>query len=154
MSPLADDDIDWLLQILESEDLLEIEVEEGGTRLRVSRSAPPALTLAAAPAPQPAAGLAPQPAAQELPSDVVPVLSPMAGTFYRSPSPESPAYADVGTHVERGDVVGLIEAMKIFNEIEAPVAGTVVRILVENQASVQADQRLLLLRVGDAAEEE
>jgi len=144
MSPVSDDDLSWLLEILESEDLLELEVEEGDWRVRVSRASP-AAGGGAERAGAAAAGVA----GPDLPSDVVPVLSPMAGVFYRAPSPESPPYVEPGSQVERGDVVGLIEAMKIFNEDESPVSGRVVKILVENQASVQADQVLLLVRVGE-----
>jgi acetyl-CoA carboxylase biotin carboxyl carrier protein len=148
MSPVSDDDISWLLDTLEQEDLLELEVEEEGRKVRVAKGAPPA--VAAAPAEMLGAAAPPSAgAAQELPSDTVPVLSPMAGIFYRAPSPESPPYVEVGSHVERGDVVGLIEAMKIFNEIEAPVSGRVAKVLVQNQDGVQTDQRLMLLEVGD-----
>lgn len=144
MSPLADDDITWLLGLLESEDLLEIEVEslEEGWRVRASRVPPdiPAPDAPATPALQHAD-------AEQLPDDVVPVLAAMSGIFYRSPSPDAPPYVEEGDKVERGQVVGLIEAMKIFNEIESPVNGVVVRILVDNQQQVEADQRLMLVKV-------
>ncbi|MBC7287713.1 MAG: biotin carboxyl carrier domain-containing protein [Armatimonadetes bacterium] len=138
-----DDDIAWLLRLLESEDLVEIEYEEPEFHARVSRLA----AAHAAPAPMAAA---PDAGPAPLPEDVVPVLAPMSGVFYRAPSPESPPYVEEGSQVERGDVIGLIEAMKLFNEIEAPVSGTVVEILVKNGESVAANQRLMLIRVGEA----
>lgn len=146
MSPVSDDDLAWLLQLLEAEGLVEVEVEEGDWAVRVSR--------AVAVAPQtPAAAAAPAeiaPAGEELAHDLMPILSPITGTFYESPSPESPAYVEEGSQVERGGVVGLIEAMKVYNEVESPVAGTVVKVLVENKQNVQADQRLMLVRVTGA----
>ena len=136
------DDIAWLLKLLESEDLVEIEVEDANGLIRVSRA------QAAAPI-SPAAAAAPaQPAGPDpLPEDIVPVLAPMTGVFYRAPSPDSPPYVEEGSQVERGDVLGLIEAMKVFNEIEAPASGTVVEILAEDGQSVEANQRLMLIRV-------
>ncbi len=137
------DDIAWLLKLLETEDLLEIEVEDADGLIRVSRAARSAGVA------QPAAVAAPcQSGPEPLAEDIVPVLAPMSGVFYRAPSPESPPYVEEGTQVERGDVLGLIEAMKVFNEIEAPASGTVVEILVENGQSVEANQRLMLIRVG------
>ncbi|MCX7598187.1 MAG: acetyl-CoA carboxylase [Armatimonadetes bacterium] len=145
MSSFSDDDLTWLLGLLESEDLLEIEVGEADWSVRVSRASGPTALGYVFP-PDSVASVDAQ--AQELPQDVVPLLAPMMGTFYRGPSPESPPYVEEGGHVERGDVVGLIEAMKVFNEIEAPVSGQVLKILVHNGESVQADQRLMLIRVG------
>jgi acetyl-CoA carboxylase biotin carboxyl carrier protein len=145
MSPVSDDDIAWLLQLLEAEGLVEVEVEEDDWGVRVSRA------VAVVPeAPVAAAPVAAAPSGDELAHDVVPILSPITGTFYSAPSPESPAYVEEGSQVERGGVVGLIEAMKVFNEVEAPVAGTVVKLLVDNKQNVQADQRLMLVRVSSA----
>lgn len=88
------------------------------------------------------------PEAEQLPADIVPLLAPMNGVFYRAPSPDAPPYVEEGDVVERGQVVGLIEAMKVFSEIESPVNGVIVRIVVSNQQSVKADERLMLVRVG------
>ncbi len=148
---VSDDDIRWLLKTLEEEQLVEIEVRGEGWRVRVSRAAPAA---AAAPAaPMPAAPAQPAPAAAE-DANLVPILAPMAGTFYRAPSPNAPPYVEEGQEIQRGDVVGLIEAMKVFNEVESPVSGTVVKILVENEQQVQADEKLMLVRIHSGEEGE
>jgi len=147
MSSVSDDDLSWLLNLLDSEDLLEIEVGEKDWSVRVSRGVLPAPTTHSQPVDLAASG-ALDASSQELPEDIVPLLAPMTGTFYRAPSPDSPPYVEEGSRVERGDVVGLIEAMKIFNELETPVSGQVTKILVENGENVQADQRLMLIKVG------
>jgi acetyl-CoA carboxylase biotin carboxyl carrier protein len=69
----------------------------------------------------------------------------MVGTFYRSPSPDKPPYVEVGSHVKKGDVVCIIEAMKLFNEIESEVSGTIVKVMVENESPVEYDQVLFLV---------
>jgi acetyl-CoA carboxylase biotin carboxyl carrier protein len=74
------------------------------------------------------------------------ITSPMVGTFYRSPSPDSPAYVEIGSSVEKGKVVCILEAMKLFNEIESEVSGKVVKILVENGKSVEFGQKLMLIK--------
>jgi acetyl-CoA carboxylase biotin carboxyl carrier protein len=139
MSPLSDDDITWLLQLLEQEELAEVEVEGADWRVRVRRSPPAPSQEVSTPAAEAAA--------ESLPEDLVPLLAPMSGIFYRAPSPDSPPYTEEGQRVERGDVVGLIEAMKVFNEIEAPVDGIVTQILVRDGQPVEAYQRLMLIRV-------
>ncbi len=144
MASVTDDEIAWLIELLEKEGLAEIEVEhlEEGWRVRVSRSVTAAVAV-------PVAATEIEAASEALPEDVVPVVAPMAGIFYRAPSPEAEPYVQEGDHVERGQVVGLIEAMKIFNEVESPVTGTIIRILVDNEQPVQANQRLLLVRIED-----
>ena len=78
-------------------------------------------------------------------SKYVPVPSPMIGTFYRSSNPESPAFAQVGDRIEKGQTVCIIEAMKLFNEIESEVSGTIVQVMVENASPVEFDQPLFLV---------
>jgi len=103
----------------------------------------------AAPAPAPAAAAAPAekeskaPAADE--SKLVAVKSPMVGTFYRSSSPDKPAFVKVGDTIGTGDVVCIIEAMKLFNEIESEVSGTIVKVLVEDAQPVEYDQVLFMV---------
>jgi biotin carboxyl carrier protein len=141
MSPVSDDDLSWILQLLDTEGLVEVEVEEEDWRVRVSRAvAVVAEAPCAAAAVEPAAG-------EEFGPNVVPILCPITGTYYSAPSPESSPYAEEGGQVERNGVVGLIEAMKVFNEVESPVGGTIVKILVENKQNVLADQRIMLVRV-------
>lgn len=112
----------------------------------VSMSQPAA---APAPAPVPAAPVAataaaPAPAAPAA-NNYVPLKSPMIGTFYRSASPESPVFASVGDVVEQGQVICIIEAMKLFNEIEAEASGRIVKVLAENATPVEYDQPLFLI---------
>ena len=78
-------------------------------------------------------------------SKLITIKSPMIGTFYRSPNPESPFFANVGDEIKSGQTVCIIEAMKLFNEIESEVSGTVVKILVENASPVEYDQPLFLI---------
>ncbi|OON70243.1 acetyl-CoA carboxylase biotin carboxyl carrier protein [Hymenobacter sp. CRA2] len=108
----------------------------------VAAPAPQAAPAAAAPAPQAAA-----PAAAEAPaaSNTVALKAPMIGTFYRSSSPESPAFVNVGDVVEQGQVICIIEAMKLFNEIEAEQRGRIVKAMVDNASPVEYDQPLFLI---------
>ena len=147
--PFEDADVKWLLDALEEHGLQEIEVEQGDLRIRVSAigstaAQPQAVVTAAAPTPQaPAQASAEEPAAPA-PSGV-PVISPMAGIFYRQPSPDAEMFCAEGDRVEAGDVVGLIEVMKLFNEITAPVTGVVSKFVVESEERVEADQPLLYI---------
>jgi len=128
-----------LIELLENSGLAEIEIKEGDDAIRISRSSAVVETIVAAPAA--AAVAAPAPAAVENAGDVVDdnagipdghvVTSPMVGSFYPSPSPESKNFVELGSKVKVGDTLCIIEAMKIFNEIEADKAGTVVAILKE-----------------------
>ena len=137
-----------LIELLETSDIAEIEIKEGEEAVRISRSSSvmttvvaPAAAPAAAPAPSPVAAAEEKTAPQTTSGHVV--SSPMGGTFYRSPSPSSPPYVEVGTHVKAGDVVCIVEAMKMMNQIEADRAGTVTAIHVENGEAVEFDQPLI-----------
>ncbi|HRV54135.1 MAG: acetyl-CoA carboxylase biotin carboxyl carrier protein [Flavobacteriaceae bacterium] len=96
---------------------------------------------AAAPAPQEAA--APASSAEE--SKYITIKSPIIGTFYRKPSPDKPTFVEVGQDIKEGDVLCIIEAMKLFNEIESEVSGKVVKILVDDSSPVEFDQPLFLV---------
>ena len=105
-------------------------------------------TTAPAPAaaPAPAQSAAPAPAVAPAKADnYITIKSPMIGTFYRRPSPDKPIFAEVGTEVAPGKVVCIIEAMKLFNEIESEISGTIVKILVEDASPVEYDQPLFLV---------
>ena len=107
--------------------------------------------VAAAPAPATAPAAAPAaPAAEEDDSKYITVKSPMIGTFYRKPSPDKPLFVNVGDEIKPGDVVCIIEAMKLFNEIESEVSGKIVKILVDDSTPVEYDakeiRRFLYLR--------
>ncbi|MFT5320136.1 MAG: acetyl-CoA carboxylase biotin carboxyl carrier protein [Pseudohongiellaceae bacterium] len=138
-----------LIELLESSDVAEIEIKEGEESVRISRNSPqtmPAPQYIQAPAPAVAAAPAsetpaPESTAVQHKGDVI--KSPMVGTYYRSPSPTSPAFIEVGKQVKVGDVICIIEAMKMMNQIEADKAGTVEAILVEDGEPVEFDQALV-----------
>ena len=140
-----------LIELLESSDIAEIEIKEGEEAVRISRmskySAPVQMQAAplayAAPA---TAAAAPTPAAEEskkMRGNVV--KSPMVGTFYRSPSPSSPAFIEIGQHVKVGDVICIVEAMKMMNQIEADHTGVIEAILVDDGEPVEFDQPLVTI---------
>ncbi len=105
-------------------------------------AAAPVAIAAAAPAAAPVAPAAP---AAEAKGNLIEVRSPMIGTFYRSPAPDKPAFIEVGQTIKAGDTVCVIEAMKLFNEIEAEVSGTIVKVLVNDSTPVEYDQPLFLV---------
>jgi len=105
----------------------------------VPQAAPAPAPVAAAPAPA-----VPAPAANEE-DKYITVKSPMIGTFYRSPSPDKPVFVEVGSQIKPGDAVCIIEAMKLFNEIEAEVSGKIVKVLVDDATPVEYDQPLFLV---------
>ncbi len=144
-----------LIDLLEESNLAELEIKEGEEVVRLSRVPKGGVTVAAAPmavqavAPAPvAAPAAPAaeaaPAANALPAGHV-VKAPMVGTFYASASPGAAAFVKVGQQVKAGETLGIIEAMKMFNQIEADVAGTVQAILVENGQPVEFDQPMFVI---------
>ena len=147
-----------LIELLEESSLTEIEIVEGEESVRLSRGsavnagfAAPVAYQVPPPAPvapsQPAAAPA-SPAESEEPS--IPegelVRAPMVGTFYSSSSPEAEPFVSLGQHVSEGETMCIIEAMKMFNQIEADVSGTVVAVLVENGQPVEFDEPLFVIR--------
>lgn len=126
--------------------------ESGGDRGTIVVSAPPSHPVYAqhahAPEPAPSAASSPPPSRAEGESEtgLVPIRSPMVGTFYRAPSPQSPPYVDVGQRIDVGTVVCIVEAMKLMNEIESEVAGSVEKVLVQNGQPVEFNQTLFLVR--------
>jgi acetyl-CoA carboxylase biotin carboxyl carrier protein len=143
-----------LIELLEESDIGELEIKEGEESVRISRnsrtvqytSAPVQQAYAPAPAAAPAAAApaaSAEPAAKAHQGHVV--KSPMVGTFYRSPSPGSPSFTEVGKHVKVGDVICIIEAMKMMNQIEADKAGVIEAILVEDGEPVEFDQPLVTI---------
>jgi acetyl-CoA carboxylase biotin carboxyl carrier protein len=144
--------IKTLIDLVEQSGIAELEITEGEERVRISRhgSAPgyapampapahlaiPAAQLPAQSAPQ--AAVAPEPTGHQL-------KSPMVGTFYRSPSPGSPSFVEVGQSVTKGQTLCIIEAMKLLNEIESDTAGVVKAILVENGQPVEYGQPLFII---------
>ncbi|AUM13729.1 acetyl-CoA carboxylase biotin carboxyl carrier protein [Ketobacter alkanivorans] len=143
-----------LIELLEESGIDEIEIKEGEESVRISRNAnrgaapqyyaPPPAAPVAAPAPAAtAAAPAAAPASNE--PDGHKVKSPMVGTFYRSSSPESKPFVEVGQSVKAGDTLCIVEAMKMMNQIEADKSGTVVAILVDNAEPVEFDQPLFVI---------
>ncbi len=136
-----------LIELVESSGIAELEISEGEERVRITRTGAaaqqlyaPAPPLAAAPVAPPAA-----PAAEPAKPEGHVVKSPMVGTFYRSASPGSKAFVDVGQPVNSGDTLCIIEAMKLLNEIDADQAGVVKAILVENGQPVEFGQPLFVI---------
>ncbi|MDI9237604.1 acetyl-CoA carboxylase biotin carboxyl carrier protein [Lysobacter sp. LF1] len=147
-----------LIDLLEESNLAEIEIKEGEESVRLARTpkgiavAAPvvqAAPVAAAPVmpmhgpTEAASGGSPKPHADLPPGHVV--RAPMVGTFYASPSPDKPAFVSVGQSVKAGDTLGIIEAMKMFNPIEADVAGTVLKVMVESGQPIEFDQPLFVI---------
>ncbi len=149
---------------MQRSDLTEFSVEEEGLKLKIARasnaaaapvvvaaptvaSAAPFPVTAPAPVAAPAApAAAPAPAGDDV--GVVYVKSPMVGTFYKAASPESKPFAEIGTKISETSVVCIIEAMKIMNEIQAEVKGTIVEILIENGQPVEYGQKLFKVKQG------
>ncbi|MGX8939931.1 acetyl-CoA carboxylase biotin carboxyl carrier protein [Symbiopectobacterium sp. Eva_TO] len=147
-----------LIELVEESGIAELEISEGEESVRISRApaapsypmmqqayAPmmqqPAPALATAVAPAPEAAVAAAPAALSGHT----VRSPMVGTFYRTPSPDAKAFVEVGQHVNVGDTLCIVEAMKMMNQIEADKAGVVKAVLVENGQPVEFDEPLVVI---------
>lgn len=141
-----------LIELIEESNVAEIEIHEGETSVRISRygSTPLAMpaTVATAAPPAPVGVTAERPSAPATQSEFdenTLVRSPMVGTFYRAPSPGSKPFVEEGSEVKVGDILCIIEAMKILNQIEAERAGKVRRILVENGQPVEYNQPLFVI---------
>ena len=137
-----------LIELLEASSVDEIEIKEGEESVRISRNTGAPIAMAApvaAPAIPAPAALAPAPVTPEAaaPSATNAVKSPMVGTFYRSPSPDAAPFIEVGQNVRVGDVLCIVEAMKMMNQIEADRAGTVTAVHAENGDPVEFDQPLI-----------
>ena len=138
-----------LAELLAATGLTEIEVEDGERKIRVVRQLAPVVASVAAPAPiaasapAPAAAAAPTEAPAAVPVDAV--KSPMVGTVYLAAEPGAPDFISVGKAVKAGDVLLIVEAMKVMNQITAPKSGTVTAILVDNQQPVEFDQPLVVI---------
>jgi acetyl-CoA carboxylase biotin carboxyl carrier protein len=161
-------DILELIDKVADRGIAAVEVEQAGTRLRIEgKSAPPPQVIHAAPAAPlvsgvplplplalhqaaaPAPAAAPEAPAEETDSEagLHIITSPIVGTFYRSPNPESEPYASVGDHIAKGKVLCIVEAMKLMNEIESDVDGTVVRIYPQNGQPIEYGEKLFAVRL-------
>ncbi len=155
--------IQELIKLVNKSNLSELTIEEKDFKVTIKQkdeiiqqtlisgqfqAAPQAMAAAPAPAALPAAATAAPAAAKPAADDnsnYITIKSPMIGTFYRKPAPDKPLFAEVGTEVTPGKVVCIIEAMKLFNEIESEVKGKIVKVLVEDQSPVEYDQPLFLV---------
>lgn len=155
--------VESLIRMLDESSLDNLEIRRGGTRIRLSKSAggnavasvapansavPDAAPVVAASAHPPERETAPPPPLETASADLVEITSPMVGTFYRAPSPEAAPYVQVGSTVATGDVLCVIEAMKLMNELECEAAGRIVEICVDNAEPVDFGQ--VLFRVDPA----
>lgn len=148
-----------LIKIVNKSNIGEISIEDKDGKVTIKQKEEPAITVAApqnqvfttaapvaaAPAPPVASGAPVAPAAPVKADNLITIKSPMIGTFYRRPSPDKPIFAEIGTEVAPGKVVCIIEAMKLFNEIESEISGTIVKILVDDASPVEYDQPLFLV---------
>ena len=137
-----------LIKFVHKSGVNEVSIEENDFKITiktnqaptvVTASIPAAAPLAAAPAPVAAA-----PAVSES-DNYLTIKSPMIGTFYRSASPDKPAFVNVGDEIKAGQVVCVVEAMKLFNEIEAEISGRIVKVLVDNASPIEYDQPLFVV---------
>ncbi|MEN9696627.1 MAG: acetyl-CoA carboxylase biotin carboxyl carrier protein [Bacteroidota bacterium] len=146
-----------LIKVVNKSNIGEISIEDKDGKVTIKQkedkitvSAAPAQVYAAAPAAAPVAAAAPAApattAAAPAASNLITIKSPMIGTFYRRAAPDKPLLAEEGTEVNEGKVVCIIEAMKLFNEIESEVKGTIVKVLVEDASPVEFDQPLFLVQ--------
>ncbi len=155
-SEMKTSEIRDLIDFIAQSGLNEVDIETKELKLHVKRepdqkvlkssapvmAAPVAATVATAPAAVVTAPKAEKPAASKT---TVEIKSPMIGTFYRSANPDSPAFASVGDKITKGQTVCIIEAMKLFNEIESEVSGTIIKAMVENSSPVEYDQVLFVV---------
>ncbi len=155
--------IQELIKIINKSNISELNIEEGDFKIVIKQAQPETQYVAVQPAmqqmmPQAMPQTAPQqqsapaattpqaaPAAAPANDKLITVKSPMIGTFYRSAGPDKPAFVNVGDEVKTGDVLCIVEAMKLFNEIESEVSGTIVKVLVDDASPIEYDQPLFLV---------
>ena len=157
------DDIKQILTLIREHELAEFELERDGLKLRIRKAAAdmpvvaapvaPVVPAGPAPAPAPAPGVAgagsgPAPLDAADGGDLAVIKSPIVGTLYRAPEPGAPSFVEVGDVVRKGQVLCIIEAMKLMNEIESDVDGEITAIYVENGRAVQFGDRLFAVRVS------
>ncbi|MBU2870721.1 acetyl-CoA carboxylase biotin carboxyl carrier protein [Colwellia sp. E2M01] len=140
-----------LIELVEESGINELEISEGEESVRISRGAAVVQAAPVAAAPAPVAAPAPTPVSAAPAEAAAPVLSghvvrsPMVGTFYASASPDAPAFAEVGKHVNAGDTLCIVEAMKMMNQIEADKSGVIKEILASNEDAIEFDQPLFII---------
>jgi len=141
-----------VIELFSKSNIDNLELEREGLNLRLGKKRPKTVTVAGAEGAPVAAAVMPQPPAEspaeaeEEDAGLIYVTSPIVGTFYRSPSPNSPPFVEPGDRVHQGQTLCIVEAMKLMNEIQADQAGEVVKILVENGEGVEFGQNLFALK--------
>ncbi len=151
--------IQELIKFVHKSGVNEVSIEEKDFKITIKTNQAPTLVNATIPAAAPVAAPAPQvsapapaaapaatpaaPAADD--SKLITIKSPMIGTFYRSSSPDKPVFVNVGDEIKPGQVLCIVEAMKLFNEIEAEVSGRIVKVLIDNASPIEYDQPLFLV---------
>lgn len=151
-------EIKELLELMAEHNVGEIEIEKDNAKIKLRKMPSGGVMVQSTPQmmapmqpvlPTPAQASAPAAAAQAVDEEGVTIVrSPMVGTFYASPAPDQPAYVSVGKVVKDGDVLCIIEAMKLMNEIKSELSGTVIEILVQNGQTVEYDQPILKIKKG------
>ena len=143
-----------LIKFVHKSGVNEVSIEENDFKITiktnqaptvVTASIPAAAPVAAAPAPVAAAPVAAAAPAVSESDNYMTIKSPMIGTFYRSASPDKPSFVNVGDEIKAGQVLCVVEAMKLFNEIEAEISGRIVKVLVDNASPIEYDQPLFLV---------
>jgi acetyl-CoA carboxylase biotin carboxyl carrier protein len=154
------DDIRQILDLVREHDLAEFELERDGLKVRIRKAGHEVTMIAPAPAAPPSAPVAAAPAqaapavslggaASDLPVDLAMIKSPIVGTFYRAPEPGAANFVEVGDQVRKGQVLCIIEAMKLMNEIECDTDGELTAAYVENGRPVQFGDRLFAVKVAE-----
>ena len=150
-------EIQNLIKFVAKTGVSEVQLELGDVKLTIKTQdgvvqqvvSTPVVEAAPVAAPIPVAAPAPVAPAAAAPQDtdegLITIKSPIIGTFYRRPSPDKPNFVEVGTEVSEGDVLCVVEAMKLFNEIESEISGTIVKVLVEDASPVEFDQPLFVI---------
>ncbi|MDR3681751.1 MAG: acetyl-CoA carboxylase biotin carboxyl carrier protein [Flavipsychrobacter sp.] len=157
--------IQELIKVINKSNISELTIEEGDFKITIKQAqtethyvmpsqqpqlmapAVPQAIAAAAPAASTTAG-APAPAAAPANDKQVIIKSPMIGTFYRSPTPEKPVFVNVGDEISVGQVLCIVEAMKLFNEIESEIKGKIIKVLIDDASPVEYDQPLFLVEIA------
>jgi acetyl-CoA carboxylase biotin carboxyl carrier protein len=143
-----------LIKFVHKSGVNEVSIEENDFKITIKTNQAPTVVTATIPAAAPVAAapapVAAAPAAAAAPAvsesdNYITIKSPMIGTFYRSASPDKPAFVNVGDEIKAGQVVCVVEAMKLFNEIEAEISGRIVKVLVDNASPIEFDQPLFVV---------
>lgn len=155
-------EIQQLIKFISTSDLNELEIEKGDFKIHLKKNEKEIVNVQAAPSTNPQQIVANEivektpigletkleqnkEAATENTSHLVEIKSPMIGTFYRSPSPDKPPFIEIGSDISEGSVLCIVEAMKLFNEIESEISGKIVKVLVDDATPVEYDQPLFLV---------